>query len=506
MQWGRLLTEKELNQQDFDWLNERGLNSSAIKKQILLLTKILYYPKIQAPIQIGDGVFKPDQRDEQVYLDKALQVDDQAKIKFIPASGAASRMFQDLLSILTYAESGSMENPTWLAFFLDLKKMPFFSLIPPELVKFDKLTIPTSQRILQYILLKEGLGYYYMPKAFIPFHVYSAGDIRTAFEEHIRESLMLYDSKAFFHFTFSPEHRSLVEEQSRGILDMIKSQTSLQIDVGITFQSSLTQTIALTSEGRILRDLQNKPVLRAGGHGALLDNLNGINSQFIMIKNVDNIPYSDYWPERNRFQRILVGLASEIHQQIKKIRSLLNDGLAAQATSIKKHLQDKYSLFKGEPENVFDSLDRPLRIVSVIENQGEPGGGIFWVRDGQNTFLQILEHAQISPEQKTLFLSSRYFNPVDMVVCPLNSYDQKIDLHIYRDDRQYLISHRPYRDQTIRILEYPGLWNGSMAYYNTVCVETPPGLFSPVKTIFDLLKPGHQPQVKADYFHGGNNG
>jgi len=499
------LNELMLDSQDIQWLSANGLTPSQILRQFQLLSESPYYPEIIAPVKPGDGVVQLDEQEKQLCLDQADTIEDQEKLKFIPASGAASRMFQDLLSILIKTESPSLNNPSIRDFFRLLPNLPFAPLIPSELMEYQELSIPVGQRILHFVLLKEGLGYYYLPKALIPFHRYPSGEIRTAFEEHIRESLMLFSSRARFHFTFSPDHQSLIEVDCRRILDTIRSTTPHQIDCDYSYQSAHTQTIAVTLEGIILRDHQNRLVLRAGGHGALLDNLNDLNYPYIMIKNIDNIPFSTYWPDRTRYQRILLGLAAGIRNRIRQIRQSLDQGQIDQAVRIKQELRQRFALFKMESDQDFDLLDRPLRIVSVIQNQGEPGGGVFWVRDNNRIRLQILEQSQIDPKNGSGCHSSLYFNPVDMVVSPYDSNDRKINLFHFRDDRQYLITQRSWRDQSIRILEYPGLWNGSMADYNTVCVETPPELFTPVKTVFDLLKSGHRIPSPSD-FHGGYYG
>nr|MBP7462180.1 DUF4301 family protein [Candidatus Delongbacteria bacterium] len=252
------MNELMLDSQDIQWLSANGLTPSHILRQFKLLSESPYYPEVIAPVKPGDGVVQLDEQEKQLCLDQADATGDQEKLKFVPASGAASRMFQDLLSILTKTESPLLNNPSIRDFFHHLPSLPFAPLIPSELMKYDEaLSIPVCQRILHFILLKEGLGYYYIPKALIPFHRYPSGEIRTAFEEHIRESLMLFGSRARFHFTFSPDHQSLIEEDCRRILDTIRSTTPHTIDCDYSYQSAHTQTIALTLEGKLLRDVQN---------------------------------------------------------------------------------------------------------------------------------------------------------------------------------------------------------------------------------------------------------
>jgi hypothetical protein len=409
---------------------------------------------------VGDGILR---------LDEAAQAKAEAQgaellkgsraAKFVPASGAATRMFKDLLAALEHDE-GMPSKPVTELFFA-AAQFAFHNTWKEALGdKNDKafnmhLATGEWKRVLKALLESPGLGYAKAPKAFLEFHRVD-GRSRTALEEHWHEAAQLPVKK--LHFTVSPEHEAGFHALVGGLRPLMSFAGAGWVDLGYSFQDPSTDTLAGDGQGGLYRDQDGKLVLRPGGHGSLIKNLQALAkvADVAVIKNIDNICHPRLWAESLRWKRILAGVLADA----------LKDG-----------------------------WDRPVRVVGMVPNTGEPGGGPFWIADGS---AQVVESAQMDlkdPAQDAIFKAATHFNPVDLV-CRLTDKDgQPFDLDAFVDPSAVFLSTKSQNGKPLVALERPGLWNGAMAKWKTVFVEVPLETFNPVKTVFDLLKPAHQEQA-----------
>jgi hypothetical protein len=353
------------------------------------------------------------------------------------------------------------------------------------------------------------LDYASLPKALLKFHSY-AGHNRMAMEEHLVEAAYyVRDSKNIcrIHFTVSEEHESLFLERLSPVKNRYERLLGVGYDIEVTIQHPFTDTIAVDTENRPFRNRSGKIVFRPGGHGALLQNLNAIDGDIIFLKNIDNIV-----PDRLKDITVLhkkvlggylVRLQNEIFESVNLLsRKKMDKG---QVSNIIRFCQERlFMTFPDEfrnysasakRESLINKLNRPLRVCGMVKNEGEPGGGPFWVEEKDGTgSLQIVEQNQVDPhseDQKNIWRSSTHFNPVDLVCGVRNHRGDKFDLNLYADRKTGSISQKRHEEGELKALELPGLWNGSMAFWNTVFVEVPIETFNPVKTIDDLLRKPH---------------
>jgi hypothetical protein len=365
--------------------------------------------------------------------------------------------------------------------------------------------------ILEYILTRKGLNYAWLPKALLKFHIYP-GHNRTAIEEHLVEAaLYVRDAKNIcrVHLTVSKEH----ESQFRSLLCRVRgdyeSLYGVIYETSVTTQLPSTDTIAMDMNNRPFRDRTGEILFRPGGHGALLQNLNAVDGDIIFLKNIDNVV-----PDRLKditvlYKKVLGGYLVRLQNEIFRIlNGLSGKGVDdAQLSTITRFCRESLLMSfpdrfrndsaSAQKEYLFQKLNRPIRICGMVKNEGEPGGGPFWVgeKDGTQS-LQIVEQNQIDPhskEQKDIWRSSTHFNPVDLVCGVRNYRGEKFDLSPYANRDAVSISTKPYGNGELKALELPGLWNGSMAHWNTVFVEIPLETFNPVKTVDDLLRRSHLP-------------
>ena len=469
-----------LKNQDLKLLQKSGISKDNAEKLFDLLNSKAVPVAVDRPAIIGDGIVELNDKEKEYYYNFSFNIEENDIIKFIPASGAASRMFDFLISFYNNKINNEVEKKID-KFVKNFNKLPYYYFIKSEITdRRDFNNFLTD--FLKYI------NFGNIPKAFVYFHTYSNNDIRTSLEEHFYESSQQFKEEINIHFTFSREFMDFAREFIIKFLS--NKRFNQKVQWSYSEQKSSTRTFALDSKDNILKDKEGNIVLRPGGHGALLENLNNIEKKFILIKNIDNIPVERLWHKRNFYQRILLGIAAEILKIFKEIsREFITNKNSKNIKEKIDYLNSKYFLqldYNG------DFLKKPLRVVGVVKNTGEPGGGPFWVKKNGLSYLAILEKQQIDGEYKELLLKSTHFNPVDMVVCPYSVYGEKFDLSKFIDNGQFLIANKTYLGETIKIIEYPGLWNGSMFYYNTVFVDIPLETFAPVKNILDLLRPEHQ--------------
>jgi hypothetical protein len=434
-------------------------------------------------------------------------------LKFVPASGVASRMFKDWYRWYQKGDFDStegaikfFENIVKFAFYEDLKKVMSFA--GKDLERCIQERRYTD--ILEFILTPQGLNYTWLPKALIKFHIYPE-QTRTALEEHLVEAaLYVRDAQNVcrIHFTVSEEHESRVLNVLAQMRGYYENLFAVKYEITVTTQHPSTDTIAVDMGNKPVREKSGKIIFWPGGHGALLKNLNAIDGDILFIKNIDNV-VPDRLKDITVFHKKVLGgylvqLQDEMFHHLKLLseKRVDDEGLSR----IVRFCKEKLFLFFPEGfwndsipakrDYVFRMLNRPLRVCGMVKNEGEPGGGPFWVEEDGARSLQIVEQNQLdlsSKEQKDIWKSSTHFNPVDLVCGVKNYQGGKFDLTDYVNRDAVLISKKSHEEGELKALEWPGLWNGSMAYWNTVFVEVPLETFNPVKTVDDLLRKSHLP-------------
>jgi hypothetical protein len=484
-----------LTKNDISFLNNLGITEENANRQIELLKKNDSFLLIDSPATAGKGVFIATKAEDYIKLFE--EKSNSYKIsKFVPASGAATRMFKRLISFYNepnlknlndggfYSLKSSVEN---------INKFAFFNTLKSKCVDLENL-----EQLAEKILYS-GLGYAGIPKGLIEFHQY-VNVSRTAFEEHLHESTEMSSGsyEIDIHLTVSSEHKDAFENN----LTEIKSKTGFNLNVDFSFQEKSTDTLALYDDGNLVRDANGNPLLRPGGHGALLQNLNKLDSDIVFIKNIDNLTHGDYLKETIQYKKMLGGILIDIIEKINEIYKTVetsesNDIIANAAEYLETELGADFSKTPNLKEEILRFVDRPVRVCGMVQNTGEPGGGPFWVRNEYNTVsLQIVEKAQINlsiDNQKEQFDAATHFNPVDLVCYTKNRLGKKFNLNDFVDQNACFISEKTHQGKNIRVLEHPGLWNGAMANWLTVFVEVPLITFNPVKELNDLLRPEHQP-------------
>lgn len=467
--------------------------------------------RLQRPCALGDGILcvTKAQRDKLMrkYESEAANYD---LLKFVPASGAASRMFAEWFAAQEQGGFGSVKLTR--SFLRSLKKMPFYPLIKSDDYGRDLLEQKNLQGLLKFVLSPSGLNYGWLPKALITFHSFTKKERRTALEEHLAEAARYIRSNGNIcrlHFTVSPEHVGVFEEKLKVIQKKYETLYAVKYAISQSIQSATTDILAVDEFNQPLRDTAGRLVFRPGGHGALLQNLNDLEADLIFVKNIDNIVPDDLLEKILPYKKMLGGLAVQIQESIYAVlhdlekNSLHGDQMAAVEKFCAHTLNIVFPRgFAGLPnkkknQQIFSLLNRPLRICAVVRNVGEPGGAPFWVmeKDGTQT-VQIVESGHVDqrdPEQSQIWLKAEHFNPVDMVCCIRNYRGKKFDLDGFVNKDAYLISFKTEKGRRLKAQELPGLWNGAMARWNTVFVEIPLAAFNPVKTVYDLLRPEHQP-------------
>ncbi|MCF8110720.1 MAG: DUF4301 family protein [Desulfobacteraceae bacterium] len=518
----------ELSNDDIVSIERRGLSVEKVKEQIAIFEKGAVYADLDRPCTVGDGIKRLSDRDLEEYIRMYEQYAARREItKFVPASGAATRMFRFLLKIadqykrIQYREVAKLAEKEGgdysevLKFMDNIDKFAFYPSLCSRM-KYDGLNADKLREkgdfteIIDYVLSDKGLGYAAKPKGLILFHRYPGG-ARTAFEEHLVEAASyVKDRKGVsrLHFTVSPEHRSGFEGLLRRVQGDYESAYGVSYDVGFSEQSPATDTIAVDMENRPFRDNEGNLVFRPGGHGALLGNLDRLQADVVFIKNVDNVVPDRLKDETYLWKKVLGGYLFMTEEKIREHLERITadnageEDIEAAARFVEKELciglPDYLADAPPEEKQDFlaDRLQRPLRVCGMVPSTGEPGGGPFWVRDKNGgSSLQIVEKAQIDPdsaEQQAVLKSLTHFNPVDIVASLRDRNKNPYELSRYVDPETVFISVKSKDGRDLKALEHPGLWNGAMAGWNTVFVEIPLITFNPVKTVNDLLRKEHQ--------------
>ncbi len=509
------MARRVFSKRDIRQIAEEGLTEQQVINQIEMVSAGVLPLTLNRPCVVGDGIVSFSEQKRKELVERYDRWAERgAPVKFVPASGAASRMFADWRAGIGKGDGDSAEQCRRFA--EGLRKTAFLGDLREAIAGRggdleDLLKAERFAEILECILAPEGLNYACLPKALIKFHDYPGGS-RTALEEHLIEAaLYAHDGKRVcrVHFTVSADHEELIRDFVSRVREKYERTCGVRFDVDFSIQQGSTKTIALDMSDCPARNADGSLVFRPGGHGALLENLNACGGDVIFIKNIDNVVPDRLKPVTVLYKKVLAGCLIALQEEIFRYLRLLegsrgdDDGAAAEAADFcRKELNAVFpSGFEdlppaGRREVVIDRLNRPLRVCGMVRNEGEPGGAPFWIEKEGVQLPQIVEAFQVdgnSLSQKRIWAAATHFNPVD-IVCSIRDYRSRtFPLERFADRGAVSISLKDEKGKKIKALELPGLWNGSMAFWNSVFVEVPLETFNPVKTVEDLLRPQHLP-------------
>lgn len=505
-----------LTQKDKEIIAKKGISEEKLNNQLESFKVGFPYLKLFSTASVGKGIMIPSDAEIEQYLDAwKMYLDKNKKVqKFVPASGAASRMFKDLFEFVDSDDSA--ECPAFIStFFSNIESFAFYSELNDVCLKNNGKSIAElvelgdKKTVITNLLSSEGLNYGNLPKGLLKFHSYSDGN-RTPLEEHLVEGALYAastDGKVNVHFTVSPEHKDLFKKKVEETIE--KYSKDYNVDYSVTFseQKSSTDTVAATSDNEPFRTNDGKILFRPGGHGALIENLNDLDAEVVFVKNIDNVVPDKLKGDTIKYKQLIAGVLVSVQKRIFNYIKLLNTGsyTHAELEEMIHFLHDTMCCRNPHLKQLEDSelviylknkLNRPVRVCGMVRNAGEPGGGPFIAYNSDGTYsLQILESSQIdktNSEYMEMFKSGTHFNPVDLVcgICDYNG--EKFDLTKYVDPMTGFISSKSKDGKELKALELPGLWNGAMSDWNTIFVEVPLSTFNPVKTVNDLLRDEHQ--------------
>jgi nicotinamide riboside kinase len=508
---------------DFVQIYEHGISLKNIEKQLNIFKNGISKTILVEPVKVSKGILKLSENDFQQKADFFDANKSTFKLKkFVPASGAATRMFQFLSTFLNEFDIENESINSYInrkkdselsIFIVGLEKFPFFEEVDVKLKEVfpDFNTLERDYKNYYFIKLLLSSDYFDFaskPKGVLPFHRYKT-HIATAIEEHLYECAYYSSSNNSSHlqFTVSEIHQSQFESIVNSVKSNIEIESGTTINTSYSYQNKSTDTISVDLNNKPFRDENEKLVFRPGGHGALIENLNNLDADIIFIKNIDNV-IQNRKESVALYKKALAGILIELQQQVFQYLDEIETAKEAEIdkmisfTKSKLNVEiledfSKYTL-KNKINFIKDILDRPIRVCGMVKNEGEPGGGPFWVRDSKGSVsLQIVETSQIdlaNADQAKILAEATHFNPVDLVCGILNHKNEKFDLARFVDHTSGFIVEKNKRGKPLKGYELPGLWNGAMSKWLTVFVEVPLITFNPVKTVNDLLKPAHQPQ------------
>jgi nicotinamide riboside kinase len=507
---------------DFVQIYEYGIPLENIEKQLNVFKKGISKAVLVEPATVSNGILKLSKNDFQQKADFFDANKSILKLnKFVPASGAASRMFKFLSEFLNdfdiekesiNAYINKKKDSELSIFIVGMNKFPFFEAVHEKLNEvfpdFNDLERDyKNYYFIRLLLSPDYFDFANKPKGVIPFHKYE-NHIATAVEEHLNECGYYASSNGIsnLHFTVSESHQSQFESIIDAVKSKVEEESGTQINTSYSFQSKGTDTIAVDLKNKPFRDKNGKLFFRPGGHGALIENLNNLDADIVFIKNIDNV-IQNHIESIALYKKALAGILIELQQQVfhylNEIENIKEDRLLEIVAFAKNNLNietledfQKYTV--GNKINYIKNiLDRPIRICGMVKNEGEAGGGPFWIRDPKgNVSLQIVETSQVdlaNTNQAKILASATHFNPVDLVCGMKNYKNEKFDLTQFVDQNSGFIVEKTQNGEPLKSYELPGLWNGAMAKWITIFVEVPLITFNPVKTVNDLLKDPHQP-------------
>ncbi len=506
------------SKQDEIQIKERGSKPEEVKRQVENFKKGFPFLEVEEAATVGHGIIQVKEEEVKQY---GVLYDEQVQkgivpLKFVPASGAASRMFKALFEALEECKKDSdpktalAKNANARDYLVKKEKFAFFNDLEEVIEKSgaDKNCISW----IDFLLDEKGLNYGSLPKGLLKFHKYDDGE-RTPFEEHLVEGAAYgKDSRgvARIHFTVSPEHKAGFEELLEKVREKYEQQSNTSFEVSFSVQKPSTDMIAVDLNNEPFRENDESLLFRPGGHGALIENLNDLEADIIFIKNIDNVVPDRLKPVTVDYKKVLAGILLKYQEKIFNYQKMLNERhpsglesgfLAEAANFLENSLNTKppESQYYTEKEDLFhylkEKFNRPVRVCGMVKNEGEPGGGPFWALNPDDTVsLQIVESSQIdnkSVQQQDILKHSTHFNPVDLVCGVKNYKGKKYDLTQYTDPATGFISRKSKDGRDLKAQELPGLWNGAMSDWITLFVEVPIETFNPVKTVVDLLREQH---------------
>ncbi|MFS4454663.1 DUF4301 family protein [Maribacter sp. 2304DJ31-5] len=508
-----------LTQKDFELLKEKGINREKVQGQINTFEQGIPFVDLKDAAVVGNGICRFSEQEEKelvrLFNEKLPNL---SVLKFVPASGAASRMFKALFNFLqaydpnkeTLDDYLKRSDDTAIKVFVDgLENFPFYKKVKNKQEKEAENNGEEVYAFVKELLDENALNYGFYPKGLLPFHKYG-DNTATPFEEHLKEGALYAASngKSRLHFTISEQHETMFNTELKKVGDEVSEATETAFHVDYSFQKPSTDTIAVDMNNAPFRNSDGSILFRPGGHGALIENLNEQDADIIFIKNIDNVAVMKDAHTVAQSKKNLGGVLLQVQEKAFSFAASLDEGLADEQKidEIVLFLKEKLNVRFSEDfdrisneekiTSLKDKLNRPIRICGMVKNEGEPGGGPFWVvNDKGGVSLQIIESAQIDMEnenQVKILKNATHFNPVDLVCAVRNYKGEKYDLLDFVDHKQGFITEKTKEGRELKALELPGLWNGAMAFWNTIFVEVPLVTFNPVKTVNDLLKPSHQ--------------
>ncbi len=491
--------------EDIQQIEGRGTSLSQVEEQIEHFRKGFPWMKIEAPAtpQRGIRVLTPEEAEAAADYYRKAEV--KGKCKFVPASGAASRMFKDMFSGLEKLEAGE-DLPVDAPGSKLAARIKDFAFYTEEMFGEPEDSAAYRKATLRKLLKEEGLAYGSKPKGVLKFHRY-ADEVRTSIAEHLVEAqdyMRGTDGVCHLVVTISPEHRELFEAAVAEVLPAYEKKYGVKYDITFTYQDKATDTIAVDPDNQPFRTEDGSLLFRPAGHGALIHNLNQVESELVSIKNIDNVAHEKLLPSTSLYKQVLMGEALKLRDRIfgylRKLDAQPSDALCDEIeTFLDRELCVKLPKAADAQARIAQlraKLDRPIRVCGMVRNEGEPGGGPYVIvgKDG-STSLQILESVQIdknNPAAMEAMSQATHFNPVDLVCLLRNYKGERFDLLRHVDPEAGFMSSKSYQGRELKALELPGLWNGAMSDWNTLFVEVPLETFNPVKVVLDLLRPAHQ--------------
>ena len=504
-----------LSQEDLKQIAAKGITPEQIDAQLKEFETGFPFLRLEAAAAIGNGIVAPDEEERTAYIKAWDDYKAQGKkiVKFVPASGAASRMFKDMFAFL----SADYDVPTTAFeknYFDHIHQFAFFKALDDKCKEnegkgIDQLLEEGNfKAVVANMLNATGLNYGQLPKGLLLFHNYEEGP-RTPMEEHLVEGALYAASngEANVHFTVSHEHMQLFEQKVKDKKDGYAGKYGIQYNISFSEQKPSTDTVAANPDNTPFRTEDGQLLFRPGGHGALIENLNEIDADVIFIKNIDNVVPDRLKDDTVTYKQLIAGILVTLqkkaydylrlldtgkydHEQLEEIIRFVQRDLCCRKTDIKLLEDAELVIYLRK------KLNRPMRVCGVVKNVGEPGGGPFLTYNQDGTIsLQILESSQIDKSNEAyqkMFTEGTHFNPVDLV-CAVKDYQgQPFNLPEFVDKTTGFISSKSKNGKELKALELPGLWNGAMSDWNTVFVEVPLSTFNPVKTVNDLLREQHQ--------------
>ena len=515
----------KFTENDIKQIESKGLTVNTVKSQIDIFEAGIPFTQISNAATLNNGIITLNENAIKTYVSLfEAEKDKKSLLKFVPASGAATRMFKFLFQFVNHYNSQEQSLNSYInknnlrdlsLFMVGMEKFPFYRQVL-ELLKskgIDFKSISTQEKVWHFakaMLDENQLNFGNQPKGLLPFHEYKKNHISTAFEEHLYEAALYASSNglAKLHFTISEVHKEKFIEEFQRIKENIEQNTGVTFDISFSYQQQSTDTIAVTLKNNPFREKNGSLLFRPSGHGALLKNLNALDADIIFVKNIDNVVVYKYKDEIAKYKKVLAGILLKLQAKtfnyltdldsdtitettLKSIEDFITSELNIKISDEYRKYADRYKI-----EYLQEKLNRPIRICGMVKNEGEPGGGPFWVKDEKsNQSLQIVESAQINlndSKQAEILKNATHFNPVDLVCGVKNYKGEKFDLEDFVDHNAAFISQKTKNGKDLKALELPGLWNGSMANWITIFVEVPIITFNPVKTVNDLLKAPHQ--------------